>query len=113
MNIIKSIAVVLILSAVSGSGFYAGRKTSPRVMVMDPKTGQMVPLSAPNGATMYVASPDGFEVGAYVGHSKDGKKILILPPSMIPGMSQPDEPAQPAQPQSHHEMPAPTDLKRS
>ena len=101
--------IALILSVIFGSGFYAGRKTSPRVMVLDLKTGQAIPLNAPNGAQIYVASPDGFETGVYVGHSKDGKKILILPPSLIPGSDQPDEPAQPTQPQ--HEMPAPTDLK--
>jgi hypothetical protein len=41
-----------------------------------------------------VASPDGIEPGVLAGHSKDGKKILILPPSLLGDQTDPHQPQQ-------------------
>jgi hypothetical protein len=107
MNILKSALIVVLFLAVSGGGFYAGRKTSSRVMVLDPKIGQWVPLAAPNGAHVFVASPEGYQSGIYAAHDKTGKNILILPPSLIPDSS--DQ----AQPQNQHEETEQIPLKRA
>lgn len=97
MNVMKSTVAVAILLAVSASGFYAGRKTAPKAMVVDMKTSQWVSLSLNGNVHIFVAGPEGYEPGVLVGHSKDGKQILILPPSLIPGLSEPQQQSSPSQ----------------
>jgi hypothetical protein len=97
MNVVKSVVVVVTLLAVSASGFYAGRKTAPKAMVVDMKTGQWVSLATKGDVHIFVASPEGYEPGVLVGHTKDGKQVLVLPPSLISGVDSPQQQSSPSQ----------------
>lgn len=91
MNIVKSVSAVVLIVVLAGVSFVSGKKVGvqsvviPHVYVADPATGNAVPLVVPDGTQVFVASPDGVEPGVLAGHSKDGKKILILPPSLLGG----------------------------
>lgn len=82
----KPILTAAIVSALMIVSCFAGSKLKKNyVTVIDIKTGQAVALEAPDKAQIFVASPDGFEAGFLAATSKDGKAILILPPSMVKG----------------------------
>src|SRR5579863_770463 len=87
MGAFRDLTLVVVLGLLC---FVAGRHSVkvPHVLVLDPNTGQFVPLVAPNNAQIMVASPDGIEPGVFAAHSKDSTKILILPPSLLPGADQ-------------------------
>lgn len=97
-KLLKMSILVVCLLACSASGYYVGRKTAPRAYVLDPATGNFVPLVVADGTSLFVASPDGIEPGVLAGHSKDGKKVLILPPSLL-GDSGPQQQSAP-----HHDQ---------
>lgn len=102
---LKSLLAVVLIAAAGFGGFKYGKtvgvKSVPRVMVMDPATGNPVMLVAPDGSIIFVASPTGYEPGIYAGHSKDNKKILILPPSLLGAATDPG----PQQNQTKHTEP--------
>ena len=95
MGLVKSavsVVTVALIVALAWASFLAGRKMAPRVMVFDFKTREFAPLVVPDGAKIFVASPNGVEPGVLAGHSKDGKSILILPPSLIGPQESPVQP---------------------
>lgn len=100
MSVIKSVLVGVSVAALLAASFVGGRKSVkiPHVYVADPATGKAVALAVPDGAQIYVAAPDGIEPGVLAGHSKDGKKILILPPSLLGD----GDPGPAPQNQAHH-----------
>jgi len=106
MSVIKSVSAVVLVIALAGVSFVSGKKVGvksvviPHVYVADPATGNAVPLNVPDGAQIFVASPVGVEPGVLAGHSKDGKKILILPPSLIGG----DDAGPAPQNQAHRQL---------
>jgi hypothetical protein len=93
IKIVKSSLIIALLLAVSLSSFYAGRKMSPRILTFNPSTGQWAPLVEKDGVKIFVASPGGddIEPGAVIAHTKDGKKVLIVPPSMLREKAQPEK----------------------
>ena len=108
MSVITSTLAFVLGLTVAVSCFFVGKKVGvrsvviPHVMVADPATGALVPLVVPDGTQIFVAAPAGVEPGVYAGHSTDGKKILILPPSLLDeyGGDQSHEPAKPQQQKS-------------
>lgn len=108
MKLLKAILAVALVFASSGASFYAGRKTAPRLWVLDLKASiaaqkaVWAPLNEPDGTRLYVASPDGAGPGVVVDHAKpkagEPPAILVFPPELA---QQYDEPA--IQPQADHE----------
>lgn len=108
MKVLKAILAVALLLACSASGFYAGRKTAPRLWVVDLKASIAaqkaiwVPLNEPNGTRLYVASPDGAAPGIVVDHAKpkagEPPAVLVFPPELA---QEYDGPA--IEPQAEHE----------
>jgi hypothetical protein len=96
MSLLKSVIAVNLVIVLAVASFIAGTRMAPRVMAFDFKTREFAPLVVPDGAKIFVVGPNGVEPGVLAGHSKDGKSILLLPPSMI-------DPQPPAQPQANHE----------
>lgn len=86
MKIMKPILTAAIVSTLMIASCFAGSKLKKNhVKIVDMKTGQVVLLEAPDNAQIFVAGPDGIEVGVLAGVSDDGNGILILPPSLIKG----------------------------
>ena len=102
MKIMKPILTAALVSTLMIASCFAGSKLKKNhVTVIDIKTGQKVLLEAPDNAQIFVAAPDGFEPGVLAATTKDGKSILILPPSLLGGddKDQAPEPPAPAAPQ--------------
>lgn len=95
MNPLKAMLLILVLigsgAACGRIGFISGRKSAPKVQVYDLKAKAFVPLVAPDGAKIVVASPEGFQPGILAQKSTDGKFILILPPSLMGDQPEPPQ----------------------
>lgn len=110
-----SVTKYLVVAALLVGSFVGGRKSvkTPHLLVFDRATKSFVALNAPDGAKVVVVSPEGIEPGAVGQITKDGKFILILPPSMMDDDTPPEPPGAPhAEPQSDKERLDHADLIR-
>lgn len=73
------------------------------VLVLDPNQGTFVPLQLSGDTKVYVASPEGLQPGILAAKSKDGKIIVLLPPSLMDSINKPDEQPAPPDNQAKHE----------
>lgn len=97
----KGAAAIVLMIALVLSGVYAGRKSVPRVLIFDSATGQAVDVAKDKDVTIYVIGPNGIEPGFSYGHTKDGSKVLVVPPEVFSDPSeQPQAPQAPEQQQS-------------
>lgn len=110
----KSIAIVALLAASVFGGYSAGKvqgfttgrvvgiASVPHLTAINPVTGKIEPVPTYGGnVQIVVVGPHGMEEGVIAGHTKDGTKVLVLPPSMLAG---PDQ-QEPAEPQANHAAP--------
>lgn len=112
---IKIIAVPVLAVALFVGGFFTARKMTSHVLVYDPAKKVWVPLQSKTDIKIAVASPLGIEPGVaykFLEIPKEGKVVIVLPPSLIPDdapdQSGPELPG--PQNQSDHERMDRTDL---
>lgn len=75
------------------TGFAAGVASVPHITALNPATGKVEPIPTPGGnVQIIVVGPSGhMEEGVVAGHTKDGSKVLVLPPSILAGPDQQDD----------------------
>lgn len=86
-------------------GVKDGVASVPHIVAINPATGKLEPIpTVGKDVQIIVVGPQGMEEGVVMGHTKDGTKVLVMPPSMLSGPDQqaPDAPSGLKATPNHH-----------